>query len=380
MPNFGPKQRETKSYAGSSDRAVTTAISNAANGAKSGLTARTALASLSSSIHPMRPFDTAAAAMPSASSRPGSGSAVLTGSAGKSSSTSSPARVAASTPLRVSKRAVSSAARRSVSHRTCALARVAWPHRSTSTVGVNQRSSKCPGSSATTGRTNAVSERFISAATACIHAGSAGASRRHTAAGLPVKGPDANASTWKKGARTMPGLLDDDQHVAGAHRVTGRDADLLHGAAPLGVDVVLHLHRLEHEQRLAGLDGVTLRDEHLHDRALHRRADGAVAAGPSAGRRSRLADLAAPRPAPPGGGVARRRRLRPPHPDREPLAVDLDGDRALFELDPVGVGVRRDRGRRGRGCRERGRIDLLLDPSRRVVAGDEIGVVEQGEV
>ena len=70
MPNFGPKQRDTKSYAGSSDRAVTTAISNAANRAKSGLTARTALASLSSSIHPMRPFDTAAAAMPSASSRP----------------------------------------------------------------------------------------------------------------------------------------------------------------------------------------------------------------------------------------------------------------------------------------------------------------------
>src|SRR6266576_735498 len=53
-----------------------------------------------------------------------------------------------------------------------------------------------------------------------------------------------------------------------------------------------------------------------------------------------------------GGGVARRRRLRQPHADREPLAVDLDGDRALLELDSVGVGIgtRRDRG--GRGCRE----------------------------
>src|SRR5436190_2287596 len=376
MPNFGPKQRDTKSYAGSSDRAVTTAISNAANGAKSGLTARTALASPSSSIHPMRPFDTAAAAMPSASRRPGSGSAALTGSAGKSSSTSSPARVAASTPLRVSKRAVSSAARRFVSHRTCALARVAWPHRSTSTVGVNQRSSKCPGSLATTGRTNAVSDRFISAATTCIHAGSAGFASRHTAAGLPVNGPDANASTWNRGARMNRGLLDDDQHVAGADRVTGRDADLLHGPTPLGIDVVLHLHRLEHEQRLAGFDGVVLRDEHLHDCALHRRADGAVPATASAGRQSRLADPAAPPPS--ARGVAGGGCLRQPHPDREALPVDLDRDRALFERDALGFAacIRRDRGR-CRGCaRQQRGIDLLLDPSRRVVAGDEVGVVE----
>src|SRR5437660_5176142 len=316
MPNFGPKQRETKSYLGSSDRAVTTAISNAANLAKSGLTARTALASGSSSTQPMRPYDTSASATPSASSRPVSGSAAVTGSAGKSSSTPSPRLVAVSVPLRVSKFAGFPSVWGSVSQRTCALARVAWPHRSTSTVGVNQPSSKCPGSLATTGRTNAVSDRFISAATACIHAGSAGFSSRHTAAGLPVKGPDANASTWKRGARICRGLLDDDQHVAGAHRFTGRDADLLHGAAPLGVDVVLHLHRLEHEQRLAGLDGVALRYEHLHDGALHRRADRAVAAGASAGRHPRLADPAARWPAA-RGGVARRRRLRQPYPDRE---------------------------------------------------------------
>src|SRR2546429_25912 len=210
MPNFGPKQRETKSYLESSDRAVTTAISNAANFAKSGRTARTSLASASSNTHPIRPCDAPAAA------------------------------------------------------------------------------------------------------TACIHAGPAGFSSRQTAAGLPVKGPDANASTWKRGARMDSGLLDDDQHVAGAHRVTGRDADLLHGAAPLGVDVVLHLHRLEHEQRLAGLDGVALRDEHLHDRALHRRAHGAVAAGAAAGRHPRLIDLAAPPPAAPGSVAGGR--LPHPHP------------------------------------------------------------------
>src|ERR1700716_4341699 len=277
MPNFGPKQRETKSYLGLCELAVTTAISHAASLPESGLTTP--------------PDATSASATPSASRRRVSGSAAVTGSAGKSSSTPSPRLVAVSVPLRVSNFAGFPPALGSVSQRTCALARVAWPHRSTSTVGVNQRSSKCPGSLATTGRTNAVSDRFISAATACIHAGSAGFSSRHTAAGLPVKGPDANASTWKRGARMNRGLLDDDQHVAGAHRVTGRDADLLHGAAPLGVDVVLHLHRLEHEQRLAGLDGVALRDEHLHDRALHRRAHGAVAAGAAAGRPPRAIDL-----------------------------------------------------------------------------------------
>jgi hypothetical protein len=48
------------------------------------------------------------------------------------------------------------------------------------------------------GRTNAVSDRFISAATAAIQAsvGDAPASSRHTAAGFPVKGASANASTW----------------------------------------------------------------------------------------------------------------------------------------------------------------------------------------
>ena len=45
---------------------------------------------------------------------------------------------------------------------------------------------------------------------------------------------------------------DDDEDVAGADGVAGGGADLLHRAVDLGGDVVLHLHRLEHEQRLAG--------------------------------------------------------------------------------------------------------------------------------
>src|SRR4029450_12077734 len=49
-------------------------------------------------------------------------------------------------------------------------------------------------------------------------------------------------------------LLDDDEDVAGADGVAGRDAHFLHRARLLGADVVLHLHRLEHEHRLTDLD------------------------------------------------------------------------------------------------------------------------------
>jgi hypothetical protein len=67
--------------------------------------------------------------------------------------------------------------------------------------GVNQRNRQRPASPA--GRRKAVSDRFISAATACIQAGSASASSRHTAAGLPANGSAVKASTWKSGASTV---------------------------------------------------------------------------------------------------------------------------------------------------------------------------------
>ena len=87
----------------------------------------------------------------------------------------------------MSKRASASGASAPVSKRTWAAASVACPHRSTSTVGVNQRSPK-RARPARPGTTKAVSERFISAASACIQASSAGASSRQTAAGLPENG------------------------------------------------------------------------------------------------------------------------------------------------------------------------------------------------
>ena len=76
-----------------------------------------------------------------------------------------------------------------------AAASVAWPQRSTSTVGVNQRS-RHPSPSF---RRKAVSERFISAATDCSHASARSSGRMQTAAGFPANGRSVNASTQKIG-------------------------------------------------------------------------------------------------------------------------------------------------------------------------------------
>ena len=50
---------------------------------------------------------------------------------------------------------------------------------------------------------NAISERFISRETACIHAGSAGCSSRQTPAGFPVPTRSAKASTQKRVGRRI---------------------------------------------------------------------------------------------------------------------------------------------------------------------------------
>ena len=83
---------------------------------------------------------------------------------------------------------------------TNADASVAWPHRSTSAVGVNQRrlnASPC-------GWKNAVSDRLFSAAMSCISASGIGASSGQTAAGLPANGRSVNASTWYSGSVGTP--------------------------------------------------------------------------------------------------------------------------------------------------------------------------------
>ena len=77
---------------------------------------------------------------------------------------------------------------------TCADASVAWPHRSTSTRGVNHRRSY---SVSSLGTTKAVSDRCISRAIACIRLSGGNLSSTATAAGLPAKGSSVNASTTR---------------------------------------------------------------------------------------------------------------------------------------------------------------------------------------
>ena len=51
--------------------------------------------------------------------------------------------------------------------------------------------------------------------------------------------------------------------------------------ASVGGDLVLHLHRLEHDDGLTDLDCLPDLDEHLHDGALHRHLDASGADGRS---------------------------------------------------------------------------------------------------
>ena len=67
----------------------------------------------------------------------------------------------------------------------------------------------------------------------------------------------------------------------------------------------LHLHRLEHDERLARLDRVALRDEHADDRAGHRRGERALLAAAGRARARRRRGRAAARAA--GAGRLRRK-------------------------------------------------------------------------
>ncbi len=94
------------------------------------------------------------------------------GSAGKSRTTRSASKAACSGPLLVWK--VSGAVPSTVPHwrRACAEARVAWPQRSISVAGENQRSPKVVGASP--GTRNAVSAMPSSKAIDCMRASSRG--------------------------------------------------------------------------------------------------------------------------------------------------------------------------------------------------------------
>ena len=67
--------------------------------------------------------------------------------------------------------------------------------------------------------------------------------------------------------------LDRGHGGSGHHRGTGRDQHIDHGAVARGIDGVVHLHRLDQHQLLAGADGVACCDVDRDDRALHRSLD-----------------------------------------------------------------------------------------------------------
>ena len=68
-----------------------------------------------------------------------------------------------------------------------------------------------------------------------------------------------------KGSCALTALADD---VALAHH------DLAHGSGLVRLDLVLHLHRLEHTDHLAALHLLPRLDQHLEDLALDRPDDG----------------------------------------------------------------------------------------------------------
>ena len=67
------------------------------------------------------------------------------------------------------------------------------------------------------------------------------------------------------------GLLDEQQRMAFVDRLAGLDRDPPHVAARRTADLMLHLHGVHDQERLAGGDGVALLHGDADDRALHRR-------------------------------------------------------------------------------------------------------------
>ena len=203
IPKAGAKKRLTKSASSRSERAVTRTprTGNAASALKLGFKPRTAEAEATSTKRSSRLRPTQTAGTPRASSSPEGTGIARAGWAGKSMMMRAfpdgpSSRQQWSGPLRVSKHRGCEAVASPVSHKACAVARVAWPHKSTSALGVNQRSRQRPGSK---GIAKAVSDRFSSAATDCIQDEVASGPGRHTAAGLPRKASRVNASTTHKG-------------------------------------------------------------------------------------------------------------------------------------------------------------------------------------
>src|SRR5918993_1065225 len=133
----------------------------------------------------------------------------------------------------------------------------------------------------------------------------------------------ARRTSSAMGSRSSVLQLADDGAVGDG----GADLGLEAGdhAGFVGLEWLLHLHRLEHHHDIALDEGLTFRHCHLDDGALHRAGDG-VATGGGAG----LAARPAPRLLGTGRGTAHQPAQTARQHDLQPLAADLDGDPLPF--------------------------------------------------
>src|SRR5579863_3817599 len=107
-----------------------------------------------------------------------------------------------------------------------------------------------------------------------------------TASANACGGTRPDGEKKKRSARMLVGPGDTGPRSGELHnyRIHGNtvarlDADSLDAAVALGAQDVLHLHRLDHGERLAGLDFLTRRDRDRDDQAGHRRAHRLAAVG-----------------------------------------------------------------------------------------------------
>src|SRR3989442_14099497 len=118
--------------------------------------------------------------------------------------------------------------------------------------------------------------------------------------------------------RTLVTLANRHQHFVGGDDGSLFREDFTHRTADGSHDVVLHLHRLHHDDHVTQPDAVPGLDLDLDHHTLHRRLDGPVATGALRGRRT-------------GSGRGRTdpgRRSIPKDPNTVRLAIDFDRELA----------------------------------------------------
>ena len=201
IPVAGAKNRETKSASSSAAAVmISPRTGSRASASRSGRAPRTSACEPSTAIASRSLRSTSATGPPPSSpvtAATSAGSAGRGRRTGKRSRIQSPSAWASSRPARVSNR-ISPCAPSPAASSTRAAASVPCPHRSSSVVAVNQRSPNRPASPAD--QVTAVAGWLNSAPIRRPRPSPGGWSSTSTAAGFPVNGAVAKASTWNSRA------------------------------------------------------------------------------------------------------------------------------------------------------------------------------------